>query len=154
VISRIIPLELAPSFSYYYYVSYTSVYGSTTPRYAIQRCVARQPIREPQADKLLDVALSTNASHAQFIEYSGNVDQRQCQCHERIAPRVYSHHRRDNGGRLRCALVLVNMNLTILRLLPSYSLIPRHFLGSENMFSKGVWLVSLYVSLKPISYWT
>ena len=78
VISRIIPLELAPSFSYYYYVSYTSVYNSTTPRYAIQRCVARQPVREPQADKLLDVASSTNASQAQFIEYSGNVDQRQC----------------------------------------------------------------------------
>ena len=86
VISRITPLELAPSFSHYYYVSYTSVYGSTTPRYAIQRCVARQPIREPQADNLLDVALSTDASHAQFIEYSGNVDQRQCQCHERPLP--------------------------------------------------------------------
>ena len=48
--------------------------------------MARQPIREPQADNLLDVALSTDASHAQFIEYSGNVYQRQCQCHERPLP--------------------------------------------------------------------
>ena len=48
--------------------------------------MARQPIREPQADKLLDVALGTDASHGNFSEYGGD-DNRQYHNHFYLSTR-------------------------------------------------------------------